>query len=345
MPPRKRAPESKASKKTKRKPLSKRRSKPKVVADSPAQLFGQVLLLIACAGLVWKIMPKVPQPDAHTPAAADTASGQTQSRLDVEFKSIQQLPVSERVVHWSASLLKHPDLRDQLGSLPNPPAIADNAPLVPQNFNCTTYIETTLALARSSQPGEFFTRLLEARYKESQTSFLDRNHFPEADWIPNNVKARVIEDITQKVAAESGIAAKTENKQINRGRWLKIQIAKGSLPQDQRTRAPAAAWEAPVSVSVPYLPSSEVERFVDHIPAGSIVNVVRADRPNMPVLISHQGLIVRNGNLVLLRHANEEGKIRTIPLKDYVNLHHGEKWPILGINILTIRESREGRSK
>src|SRR6059058_4684090 len=54
-------------------------------------------------------------------------------------------------------------------------------------FDCVTYIETILALARASTADEFSKRLRKIRYEQGCVRWVRRNHYMTA-WIRNNVK-------------------------------------------------------------------------------------------------------------------------------------------------------------
>ncbi|MFM8642887.1 MAG: N-acetylmuramoyl-L-alanine amidase-like domain-containing protein, partial [Phycisphaerales bacterium] len=42
--------------------------------------------------------------------------------------------------------------------------------------------------ARSHDSRDFHANVLQIRYRDGHATWLDRNHFVEADWVPNNVK-------------------------------------------------------------------------------------------------------------------------------------------------------------
>ena len=72
-------------------------------------------------------------------------------------------------------------------------------------FDCTTYVETVLALANSIDMDDFERHIRQIRYKDGSVSFVARNHFPSSDWIPNNVKAGYVNDATSQLASEAHI--------------------------------------------------------------------------------------------------------------------------------------------
>jgi hypothetical protein len=207
--------------------------------------------------------------------------------------------------------------------------------LIPSHFDCTTFVETVTALARSASAGDFYNRLLELRYHGGRSGFFDRNHFPEADWVPNNVKAGLLSDVTESVAQRSGVSAKVEAKRINRASWFALQLKRGAFPGLTATD-PEASWREPASVNVSYLPVEDVEKYVDQLPTGAIVNIVRNSNPKQWVLITHQAVVVRIKGVAHLRHSTRDGRIHTIPLTSYLKAAEGASWPVVGINVLAL---------
>jgi len=63
-------------------------------------------------------------------------------------------------------------------------------------FDCVTYIETVLSLARASTPDEFIENLRHIRYAEGVVGWKQRNHYMTT-WIRNNKRAGVVRDRTQ----------------------------------------------------------------------------------------------------------------------------------------------------
>src|SRR5438094_8944666 len=58
-------------------------------------------------------------------------------------------------------------------------------------FDCVTYIETILALARASTADEFSKWLRKIRYEQGCVAWVRRNHYMTA-WIRNNVKEGLV---------------------------------------------------------------------------------------------------------------------------------------------------------
>ncbi len=253
--------------------------------------------------------------------------------VEAQFYQVKNLRFQERVGVWSGFLQDSPFARDFLSELGAGPKIKDHAPLIDKRFDCTTFTETVIALSKSNNAEEFFKNLIAIRYKNTGTTYFERNHFPEADWIPNNLEYGYLKDITQEVAQRSNVIAKTAMKRIDRGRWLTQLIESG---KENRTLASLAQsdWSTPVDVELGYVGLEDVDVVLRQIPHGAVVNIVREPRGSKPVLITHQGFVLQENGQTLIRHSSATGKIRTRPLRDYLRAMYKEStsWPVIGLN-------------
>jgi hypothetical protein len=183
--------------------------------------------------------------------------------------------------------------------------------------------------------------LLAIRYKDGRPGYFERNHFPEADWIPNNLKANILQDVTAKVAQDSGVVAKVESKTIDRGKWLQKQSQKRGVASQNEVNQELMKS---VDVRLPYIAIRAVDDVIHKIPNGAILNLVHKDDGHHPVLITHQGFVIREGERVLLRHASRGGRIRTSDLSSYLKglikqQKANSKWPLIGVNLNQINAS------
>lgn len=288
-------------------------SRPEHVQQIPAQV------------PAYSASPFTPAPTPSTPVA-----------FQEEFKHLNGASLDQKIDYWSSYLERNLEARQNLESLVKGRHLPDSAPLIPAKYNCTTYVETVVALARSNAPEEFLKNLIAIRYRGGVPSFEGRNHFPEADWIPNNEKANILSDVTNAIASKTGVSPGVERKLIDREKWL---IAQNSS-YDRRTRSRALASarpSGPIPVQVDYIRVDDLERVLANIPSGTVVNLVHKDNVSHPVLIAHQGFLIRmpNGRL-FLRHSSPNGLIRSTDLLTYISyykrkVHRG--WELLGVNI------------
>lgn len=250
-----------------------------------------------------------------------------------EFVQSEKLSFGDRVDFWSNFISNLSQSGEGFAQFGAGPEIEDNAPLIPEKFNCTTFVETAAALAESHGMNEFYNHLVAIRYRDSKPTFENRNHFPTLDWIPNNVKAGFLTDITKTTAYKARVKVGTQVKKYFRDRWLSRQIREGVVSR-KIASVVENRWKAPVEAALDYISLDDVIRTVEHIPNGAVVNIVRKSRDTQDVLVSHQGLLIKKEDQVFLRHANKDGKIATSPLEEYLNKQKRYKrWPVVGVNI------------
>ncbi len=250
----------------------------------------------------------------------------TSARLVSYFEQVQNKPLGERIAFWSENLLKNPGLLSVMG---HGPTIEDTAPVFPTAYDCTTYVETVGALARSENGEVLADRVIAIRYHDAKPGFDTRNHFPEADWIPNNEAAGILKDVTVSIARQTGFVVSFVNKDIDKVAWFKAQ------GMSARAVASDAEGKGVTTVRLPYLPIERIGDALKHIPQGSVINVVRASRDRYPVLISHQGLLIWKDGVPYFRHASRSRLIRETPFAEYVESLRGMPWKVIGFNVNT----------
>jgi len=161
----------------------------------------------------------------ETPAAPEHKPTANKNALAKEFAAVQGKPIGERVAYWSNYLYQERISNDRLASLIHGPKIEDTAPFIPKTYDCTTFVETVSALAKSESMADFYKNVVAIRYKDSNPTYLSRNHFPEADWIPNNSKAGILRDVTVEIAHEAGIEPKFRRNRSTRANGSKRRSA------------------------------------------------------------------------------------------------------------------------
>ncbi len=224
-------------------------------------------------------------------------------------------------------------------------------------FDCTTFVETILALATTPLNTDptvilknFQNKINAIRYKNGEISFYTRNHFPEADWIPNNIAAGHVEDVSNEIALRFG-HSQTLPALINKKAWYgHLTIDRICIQGDDTGQYPNCSASLEVRehrldllqtsgattahnsfVSLPYLPlwqifapGSDTKAQLQAIPNGSILQFVRPRydlREWIGTLmhVSHQGIIIHKNDQVLLRHASTTTKqVTEEPLEAYL---------------------------
>jgi Protein of unknown function (DUF1460) len=139
-------------------------------------------------------------------------------------------------------------------------------------FDCVTYIETMVALARASSVDDFTEWLRKIRYEQGRIRWERRNHYMTL-WIRNNVRAGVIGSVSVPAVPI-----------LSRERVLNVVPG---LPAQ--------------SISMKCVPKAAVPRLAAYLRSGDLI-FFASTRKHLDVF--HAGIIVRDGKKLLLRHAS-----------------------------------------
>jgi len=212
-------------------------------------------------------------------------------------------------------------------------------------FDCTTYVETVLALSLSDTLEDFSDWMNRIRYKNAEVSYVTRNHFVSVDWINNN--DYLLRDVTAEIAKEKTLYARSV---IDKKAWYqgkKITEINLDLPlKDKEQRLDEfknlGNHFSPVKTNFPYISIKELlktKKLFNQLESGFIVNIVRPNWNLKPtdLNVSHQGILIKNkaGELVF-RHASSVGKnptVREENFRKYLEKYQDHK-TIKGINLL-----------
>ena len=139
-------------------------------------------------------------------------------------------------------------------------------------FDCVTYIETIVALARASNVDDFIEWLRKIRYEGGRIQWERRNHYMTL-WIRNNLREGIIRRVSMPTVPI-----------LNRERVLNAVPGLAA----QRTR-------------VKCVPKPAVPRLARYLQSGDLI-FFASTRKNLDVF--HAGIIVRDGKKVFMRHAS-----------------------------------------
>ena len=207
-------------------------------------------------------------------------------------------------------------------------------------FDCTTYVETIMALALTHSVYEFESKINEIRYENSEVDYLKRNHFTDLQWIPANVENGLLSEINHEIAEDHQLL--TASAIVNYPGWLKkTKIEQIQVPYATPTERQIlldelmahAQFYSPQEAIITYLATEtllENAHVLAKIPHGAIVNMVR---PNWDLTevsgthqnISHQGFLFWKGDVLYLRHASTLGNetVAELPFIDYLKRFKG----------------------
>lgn len=236
-------------------------------------------------------------------------------QLDARISETHRLPFPDRIDALSKLFLGAPygelPLGDGAGPEPGPRWRLDAV-------DCQTYVETVMAMANARNLDEAKSVLDDIRYK-GPPSFINRNHFTEAQWLPSNTEKGYL---TDEVPAIDG-RAPTETLTLRKEQWSKVpalkRLADAGVPDGK--------------FLVRYLPMSELRKHVKSIVPGTILMVVREGDPSRVVRISHMGFVLKGPNGWVVRHAStgREHAVVDEPFGEFVAKQtEYKKWPVAG---------------
>lgn len=139
-------------------------------------------------------------------------------------------------------------------------------------FDCVTYIETILALARASKVDDFGEWLRKIRYERGSIQWERRNHYI-TQWISNNVRNGTIGQISMPAVPI-----------VSRERVL------NAVPGLAARRA-----------VVECVPKPAIRWLEPHLQTGDLI-FFASTRKNLDVF--HAGIIVRDGENIFMRHSS-----------------------------------------
>lgn len=258
----------------------------------------------------------------------------------------KQPDLQKRVEEVSALFLGTPYKLGPLGE--GPEGEFDRDPLVDfEKVDCTTLVEQTMALALRSDMKEALETLQKIRYKEGKVSFETRNHFPEIDWIPQNVWAGYLRDVTREIAGDKVLEA---GKNISKREWYRAMSTANVegrffTPDDRVKRLAklqALGEKFPdARASLPVLPMDQLPKALERIPSGTIANLVREDVPDKPILVSHQVFIIKKNGQAFIRHAAFGKTVEDVPILEYFYRYYNSKWRLVGLNLNQLRDPKQ----
>jgi hypothetical protein len=154
-------------------------------------------------------------------------------------------------------------------------------------FDCVTYIETVIALARASNVDDFTEWLRKIRYEGGRIQWDRRNHYM-TDWIRNNLREGIVKPISMPTVPT-----------LSRERVL--NVVPGLRPQRTRIKC---------------VPKSAVQRLEQYLQSGDLI-FFASTRKNLDMF--HAGIIVRDNNKVSMRHASRsQGGVVEQELSDFL---------------------------
>ena len=255
----------------------------------------------------------------------------------------------EKIEYFSAKFLKKPYLGGALGE--GSQSHFDNDPLYRFDaFDCTTFVETVMALSMGDSPKRFLEVLNDIRYQDGKISLFTRNHFTSLDWTPNAERFGFLREATNYIAGEKASSLTTL---IEKAKWYETQAASMVKSTDlvaekvQYIKEKSKSFPNSV-VRLPYVEKSVLVQnlgMLRNFPKAGVINIVRKNWNVRGAIgtdldISHQGIFFEKNGEIIFRHASFKKSsqyVVEIPLIDYVKQNLNDQ-TFAGINILSLTE-------
>jgi hypothetical protein len=191
--------------------------------------------------------------------------------------------------------------------------------------DCVTFVEETIALSYAVDPETVEPILSELRYHH-EIAFEDRNHLMEAQWLPHNVAKGFLRDVTRRYGGEDvQVVAKT----LTADTWAS---------KTSKSIGLAAGHQPTGSFKLAMIPLDRVPAVAPQIPSGTLLLVIREDRPYKPTRISHLGFLLHRGKKTYLRHATRgAAKVVDEELSSFLLRNSKyEKWKVVGVSLVEV---------
>jgi hypothetical protein len=240
------------------------------------------------------------------------------------FSPGSTLPMSDRLETITAKFLGMAYVASPLGEGKG----KDPDPLVRYDaVDCLTFVEEAIALSLANSASAVVPLLTRIRYEGDSPDFETRNHVMEAQWVPSNLKKGFLKDITRVVGGDQTVRVK---KSLDDVAWSSKSGASLGLSKEGQRRG-EFEWDL--------IPAASAQQLLKGAATGTLVVVVRADRPSMVTRISHIGFLVHKKSGPFLRHASRSfGKVVDEPLANYLGRNLGyAKWTVEGVSLYAVQ--------
>ncbi|MBI4700027.1 MAG: DUF1460 domain-containing protein [Deltaproteobacteria bacterium] len=210
------------------------------------------------------------------------------------------------------------------GSVPDPDPLFDFT-----RFDCLTYVEEVMALGWYGDLATATRELQRIRYTGGQVRYGARKHIMMAQWIPQNVAAGFVRDITREVGESATVVARLQvrSEQFERGPGTKLLLAAADRP--------VGSYELPI------VPIALAAGLADRVPHGTIVTSIRRADPRLPYRAGHVGLVLVLGGERRVRHATAaRGRVVEQSFASFVAWQRRKRQrPVEGLNLLAIAKA------
>ncbi len=226
------------------------------------------------------------------------------------FSSDASLPIADLVVKIGLSFLETPYVAATLEN-----GLEEKLVINLRQLDCTTFAESTLALARTVKLKKkdfesFVAELQKIRYRDGV-----RNQYPSrlhyfSEWIQNNNTRGIVSGLVNQNGVKS-------DKTIN---YMSTHPADYPVLKEHPELIPAIAQQEQMltKTGFMYFPKSNIANLYKYLQDGDIIALTSSIDG---VDVNHVGIIIQKGNEFLLLHAPLSGKkvlISDGPITDFL---------------------------
>ena len=177
-----------------------------------------------------------------------------------------------------------------IGDMNTPEAFVINL----EGVDCLTFIEYIEAMQLSKSFSEFKENLKKVRYKSGEVAFVKRNHF-FTDWVEFN--ANFIEDISEEIGSE---------------KTIRVQ----KLLNEKEDKTFFVPGIRPIKLEISYIPSDSINEIaINKMMTGDYIGIYSV---LTGLDVSHVGIIIKDEEKVILRHASSTAKNRKVIDDDFM---------------------------
>jgi len=304
-----------------------------------AVLVGTGVRAVAC--------PQAPCSSSAAPLGRLQAPSNAQIQEELHRIHQQAASLPQRVEAISELFLGVPYKLGSLGE--GPDGEFDRDPLIRFDaFDCTTFVETVMALALNSDLDSATRTLQKIRYKDGQIGYATRNHFIELDWVPNNLRAGYLRDITSDVAGRNAVKV---HKTISKRRWYlrkSVVSIEAGFTKDEKQRLVSKLRHLGERLpdqraTLTVLPLKALPQALAHIPSGTIANLVHADRRDRGTIVSHQVFLIKKSDGWYMRHAASHKAVEDDPIH-ILGRYKDLRWRLIGLNLDVLNDPMSGKA-
>jgi len=209
-----------------------------------------------------------------------------------------------------------------------------------KGVDCVTYIESVLAISNSKNLKDSINFLQKIRYKNGEIRYNKRNHFMMSQWIPNNKKLGLIEELTDKVSKNIKIMEKSITKSNFDKKFKAFKILNEDLPIGE--------------YKIKYIPINKFIKYQNKlkIKDGTIMVVIRENRKDYPIFTSHLGFIINGKKSKIFRSAVTNSYYKEVRdynlgsyLRFYSKYYSKTSWKIVGVSLYSPKDLNESGNK